>query len=206
MICPLIQHRRGKLFRSSRDRILAHDDSAEFAYQLIYAVIYLGVDVIGSPRKDDDRKLFALCKFKVFISLFAHFTLICVIFKVCRVGSRFYFPFAEDITVSGKYSAEMLHEFVFIVYSYEIVYIFHARECGNIRADDLRIIGDDRAVEVIRAFMFIYIVAHTRIKYRVDARFQQSLGMTVHKLCRETDGIGRYRMLTRTVKLVVRHR
>ena len=66
----------------------------------------------------------------------------------------------------------------------------------HITLDNLRIIGNDRTVEVIISHFLIDVVGHTRIENRFQALIDQGLDVTVHQLCRITDSVTWNRMLS----------
>ena len=70
----------------------------------------------------------------------------------------------------------------------------------HISFHNLRIIGNDRAVEMIVSHVLIDVVGHAWIENCLQALIDERLNMTVHQLGRITDCITWYRMLSKGIQ------
>ena len=66
----------------------------------------------------------------------------------------------------------------------------------DIGGNDLRVIGDDRAVIVVIAEVFVKVIRHAGVEHCVHALVKQRFHVAVHQLCREARRIGRNGVLT----------
>ena len=69
MVCPLVQNVEHRCLGTLADAVLGDNSHAQRGYELMYAVVYLGVDVIRSARKHYDRHMLAACIFDYLLAL-----------------------------------------------------------------------------------------------------------------------------------------
>ena len=62
-------------------------------------------------------------------------------------------------------------------------------ELGAVAAEDLGVVGDDRAVVVVVAEVLVEVVGHAGVEYGVNAHFHERLYVPVRQLGREADSI-----------------
>ena len=69
------------------------------------------------------------------------------------------------------------------------------RERGDVGLEQLRVVGDDRAVVAVGRAALVEIVGHAGVEDRVHALLKQIFDVTVHELGRVADRIRRNGML-----------
>ena len=130
------------------------------------------------------------------LTLDANVDVVFVLRHVCVLDSGDDLLFLDLRVLAAEILNGVLREALFVCEFKVRHHKVEVRECGDVRLQKLRIVGNDRTVIVVGRAFFIEVVGHARIEDRVHALFEQVLDVAVHQLCRIANRIGRDGMLS----------
>lgn len=166
------------------------------------SVVDLGIRVIRTGGQQNQRLSCALCLRQGFVSICVKILTVSLVGLVsrfyCFSGDRFWNPqlFQEILLGSAL-------EFVPSMGSEIGVQKPNRLQLFHICRQKFRVIGHHRTVIMVVPLFFIKVIGHTRVKNGVDAFFQKRLDVSVHQLCRITDGVGTDGILAFGVQLFI---
>ena len=173
------------------DRILGEDDHAERADGFGDAVVDFRVDVVGASGKHDAAAVVLLHVGEGFEAFLLDVVFEDLVFGVGGLDSSFGL-FAADARPCELLDDTVDHELV--VGEVEVrVHVAHVgvTQFGHVRADDERIVGDDRAVVVVvRVGHEVVLVTDARVEDRLHALVEKPFDVAVHELGRVADVLG----------------
>ena len=173
------------------DRILGKHDHTQRANRLGNAVIDFRIDVVRPPGEHDAAAIMLLHvreraqAFLLYVMLEQLILGVCSLDRLLRLLHRHVRP-------SEFFDDALGHELM--VGQVEVgTHVADARfaQFGHVRADDDRIVRDDRAVVVVVGVGYeVLLVAHARVEDRLDTLVEQPLDMAVHEFGRVADIFG----------------
>ena len=199
MVCPLVEDI--KLWRVTlfEDAVLGDNGEVKRGDKLVYAVVYLGVEVVRSAGNDDDRHILLSCFGDHSLALgldLGHILFECVHSLNISCG-RLLLGDAVVFERFGEDFCRVLREVYVDIRRDEILIV----KFGDIRTEQLGIICNNGAVIMVIAFAVVDIVAFAGIEDEVSTLFEQADNMSVRKLRRVAYRIGRDSVLTLIVGL-----
>ena len=198
MIGPLVQYAQSGGIRKTCHAVLCDDSHAEAGDQLVYAVVDLLVDVVRTACDNYDLAPLCSCLLYYFHSLAGNGILVGAESFIGLVHSIGY-P-ALDIVSAESLSHDLydvLPDIQVKIRVYEVITVEPRVVCD----EELGIVGNNRAVEVVVAFALVYIVAHAGVEYEIHALVEEILDMSVSELCGIADRIRRNGVLSEIVHI-----
>ena len=181
---PLVQHRRLLRLRQVTDAVLTDDDKPQAHRQLINAVADLRVDVIGSACQDHDPLAVRSGIGQRLLALGPH--LGCVIGIRGKPGIHrpgdlapgdcHVVPVQRGVQCPPQRGLAV--DIQVGVPEVRLLQVLH------IALQQLRIIGDNGAVIMVYAGLFIHIIGQAGVEDFRNPCLQQRLDVPVHDLCR----------------------
>ena len=166
--------------------VLGNYSHAKTRNKLVYAVVYLLVNVVRTSRENDYLAVLTPCLSDYLPCLCRNIAVIAVKSLVSAVN-RLWYPALYVVPAES-----LCHDLDNVLPDVEVelgVQEVLVRETVIVCEQKLGIVGNYRTIEVIVAVALVYIVAHAGIENEVYALIEQILDMSVSKLCRIAYGI-----------------
>ena len=173
------------------DRILGQHDHTQRADCLGDAVVDFRIDVVRPPGEHDAAAIMLLHVRERAQAFLLHVMLEQLILGVCSLD-RLLGLVHRHVRPCEFLDDALSHKLM--VGEVEIgAHVADAgfAQFGHIRADDDRVVRDDRAIVVVVGVGHeVLLVAHARVENRLDTLVEQPFDMAVHQLRRITDVLG----------------
>ena len=149
-------------------------------------MIYLRVGMVWPAGKDYYFFAKGACLFGYLHTPPANFIHVFFTFGESRSRGLLYIPYAYIAKISGQYLMKLFWKVLFPVYAYIVVNERYAVLHAHVGCYNLGIIGNNRAVIVVVAKIFVKIEAHARVENMFKALLFHKVGyVPMQQLCRK---------------------